>query len=79
MTATNLLQMLEFAERRTLAHRHVKEGRRILERQRQIIAQKKAADLDTGSSEQLLAQFEISQKLFEEDLASLLREATRHR
>jgi len=79
LAATNFLQLSELAEDLALAYRHVTEGRRILDRQRDVIAKKKAAGLEGEISEQLLAQFEISQRLFEQHLAIMLREATDRR
>jgi len=61
------------AARRALAEQHVELGRRIIERQRNIIANKKTAKLDVIFAEQLLTQFEITQKIFEDDLASLIK------
>ena len=51
------------------ATRHVETGRRILARQREIVA---AGRLGAASRE-LLAVFERSQDIFENDLADLLK------
>jgi len=60
-------------EQRALAEQHVELGRRIVERQHKIIATMKATQLDTGSSEQLLTVLMVSQKIFEDDLARLIK------
>jgi hypothetical protein len=52
------------------ANRHVVDGRRVVERQRALIARQKARGHDTQQSEGLLAQFERSQEMFESDLAA---------
>jgi len=61
------------AEKRALAERHVELGRRIVERQEKLIVTKRAAHLDTSSAEQLLTVFLITQKIFEDDLARLIK------
>ena len=77
MSRTNTYSSLAFAERRAWAERHVKEGRLIVERQQELIVRRKAAQLDTTDSEHLLTQFEISQKIFEDDLSRVLSEKQR--
>ena len=57
-------------DRRTRAERHVTEGRRIIKRQREIIERRRKLGLDSKQSEELLAQFEASQAIFEADLAA---------
>jgi hypothetical protein len=59
--------------RRALAEQHVEEGRRVIERQRQLIARKKVAYSDTIFAEELLDQFLLSQRIFEDDLTNLIR------
>ncbi len=54
-----------------LAERHVKEGRRVVEQQRLRVASGASRGLLSRS---LLATFERSLALFEQDLARLLRE-----
>jgi hypothetical protein len=56
------------------ALRHVREGRRIVARQRQLINQQKAAGGDTSSSEELLLQFECTLAIFEADLQAIQEE-----
>jgi len=65
------------AENRVLAERHVELGRRIVERQEKLVATKKGAHLDTSSAEQLLTVFLATQKIFEDDLARLLKTESR--
>jgi len=47
-----------------LAQRHVSEGRRIVDRQKQLIAKLSAPHLDTADAENLLTQFIATQKIF---------------
>jgi hypothetical protein len=65
--------MKTWTERRALALQHVISGRRIIERQRRLITQRKAIGADTGESERLLVSFEKTQVIFEQDLADLDR------
>jgi hypothetical protein len=65
--------MKTWTERRALALQHVISGRRIIERQRSAIAQRKAVGADTSESERLLENFEKTQMIFEQDLADLDR------
>ena len=57
--------------RRGIAERQVASGRQVIARQRELIAGKKARGLDTAASEQLLASFERSQAVLEEELAAI--------
>jgi len=61
------------AARIAAARRHVETGRAIIDRQRNVIAKKLGWDLDASAAQQLLAQFETSQAIFEEDLERLVR------
>jgi hypothetical protein len=54
------------------AARHVKEGKRIVARQRTLIAKLKEGGHDTEASESLLTQFERTLAIFEADLAAML-------
>jgi len=65
--------MKTWMERHALALQHVISGRRIIERQRRAIAQRKAIGADTSESERLLESFERTQVIFEQDLADLDR------
>jgi hypothetical protein len=67
--------MRSWIERYTEARRHVATGRSIIERQRALIERDQASGADTKSSEELLARFEASQMIFEEDLLRIRREA----
>jgi hypothetical protein len=53
------------------ALRHVMDGRRIVSRQRQLIAEQKASGYDTLFAEQLLSQFERTLTILEDDLREL--------
>jgi hypothetical protein len=55
-------------DRIAMAQRHVEDGRRIIERQRALVAR-----VGSQSSIDLLALFERTQELFEADLAALLK------
>jgi hypothetical protein len=55
-------------DRIAMAQRHVEDGRRIIERQRALVAR-----VGSQSSIDLLALFERTQDLFEADLAALLK------
>ena len=56
-----------------IARRHVDEGRKIVERQRRLIMTGHAP----YNAEDVLATFEASQRIFEDDLARLLEEKVR--
>jgi hypothetical protein len=64
-------------ERLSLATRHVTEGRRIITRHNQLIAQLRDLGADTTEAEILLRQFEETQRVFEDDCASILKELSR--
>ena len=51
-----------------MAERHVEEGRRIIARQRELVARQKALGRDMTASQTLLEEFERSQAIFEADL-----------
>jgi len=54
-----------------LAQEHIIKGRRIIARQRRLIEEIRARKGDTISAEELLAQFERSLAVFEEDLVAI--------
>jgi len=56
------------------ADRHVISGREVIRRQRDLIARKQADGRTTDDSEELLALFERTQTIFEDDLARITRE-----
>ena len=58
-----------------LAERHVVEGHRIVERQRQLIAKIKACNGYSVQAEELLSVFEKSLVIFQDDLARLSKQA----
>ena len=60
------------AERIQLAQHHVRRGREIVARQRELIAGLRAQSLNIVDAEDLLKVFERSLVIFEEDLANLL-------
>jgi hypothetical protein len=60
------------SERIQLAEHHVRRGREIVARQRELIAGLRAHSLDIVDAEDLLKVFEKSLVIFEEDLATLL-------
>jgi len=53
------------------AYRHVMDGRKIVARQREIIARLKAGGADVSDAEDLLDQFERTLAIFESDLAAI--------
>jgi hypothetical protein len=55
----------------TLARAHVEKGREIVARQRVLIGRIRALRADPTQAEDLLAQFERTLKVFEDDLAHL--------
>jgi hypothetical protein len=61
-------------ERYTEACRHVLEGKRAVQKQRELIAKDKAQGRDTKSYEDQLASFERAQIIFEDDLKRIKRE-----
>ena len=71
-SSTDRALMLSLAERRAIAEGHVRDGRRIVARQKEIIALQQQQHRSTDLSEELLAQFERSQAIFESDLQRLL-------
>jgi hypothetical protein len=58
-----------------MAIRHVRVGREIVERQRRLIAAQRGRGHSTCYAESLLATFERSLAVFEDDLASLQKNA----
>ena len=56
------------------AARHVAEGKRIVARQRALIARRKEGGHDTTFAEDLLAQFERTLAVFEDDLLAIRKE-----
>jgi hypothetical protein len=54
-----------------VAARHVTEGRRIIERQRALIARQRKKGLNTWASEKLLDLFGYTQTIFEDDLRAI--------
>ena len=69
-----VLDQRSWFERYTEACRHVLEGRRAVEKQRKLITKEKAQGRDTKSYEDLLASFERTQVIFEDDLKRIRRE-----
>ncbi|MCC6780007.1 MAG: hypothetical protein IT537_25805 [Hyphomicrobiales bacterium] len=61
------------AERQALARRHVESGRKIVERQRELIAEIRSRGGDCRTAEDLLARFERTLSVFEDDLADLMK------
>jgi hypothetical protein len=60
--------MSTWLERYRMACRHVVVGRQVIGRQQAIIERQRACGADTIKSEHLLAMFEHSQTIFEDDL-----------
>jgi hypothetical protein len=56
------------------ARRHVVSGREVIRRQRDLIDRKKAHGRTTDDAEDLLAVFERTQTIFEDDLTRITRE-----
>ena len=65
--------MPTLAARRIMAERHVHEGRRILSRQRRLIASLRPSSKMLEAAEILLSAFERSQATFEADLADIIK------
>jgi len=65
--------MEHWLERRARTLRHIESGRRVIDRQRAIVAHKKALGLNSDVFENLLGAFERTQAIFEQDLADLNR------
>jgi len=65
-------------ERRASAQRHVEYGRQMIERHKSLIEKLRAERRDTTAAQQLLAVFERTQKVFEYDLAELMRSGFSH-
>jgi hypothetical protein len=64
---------MESETRLEMAQRHVSEGRTLVERHRAFIAKLRAAGRPTHKAEALLDACERSLRIFEDDLAALLR------
>ena len=60
-----------------MAERHVRQGREIVRRQRELMAEIEARGLDSATEAKLLVAFERSLALFEWDLEMVRREAIR--
>jgi len=60
-----------------MAQRHVREGRPIVERQRQLVLGQQQRGYDTTASESLLRTFERTLDVFESDLAAINEQTTR--
>ena len=69
------LQDRAWPERYAQAQRHVLAGLRTIGRQRALINRQRASGRDTRQSEELLAAFEQSQSIFEDDLVRIGRGA----
>ena len=63
------------ADHRAMTEHRLAKSRRIVERQRQIVATRRAAGQPTSQSETVLATFERSHAAFERCLAWLVNEA----
>ncbi len=66
--------MSDVDEKIAMARRHVQEGRRIVTAQRQRIA---SGEIEGEDAHRLLATFEASLEIFEQDLARLLAQRDR--
>jgi hypothetical protein len=62
----------DLSAREALVRKHVSGGRRIIKKQRELIRRIRATGRDCEGSEALLAQFETSLAIFEQDLADLI-------
>jgi hypothetical protein len=63
--------MSQISDRLILARRHVARGRQIVERQQRLVRE---ARVNTAEAIKLLALFEATQAIFEDDLDRLLGE-----
>ena len=59
--------------RKQMASRHVIKARRIVARQRAVVRRMRRAGQDSAAAESLLTSFENSLRIFETDLADILR------
>ena len=66
--------MLTWTERQAIAQRHVAEGQRVIESQRELIRKENMLGHDTKDAEKMLAKFERSQRTFERELARISAE-----
>jgi len=64
--------MPTWRERHEIAQRHVAEGQRTIARQRALIHRYKEFGSDTKDAEELLAAFERSQVVFENEVARVI-------
>jgi hypothetical protein len=65
------------ADHQAMTEHRLAKSRRIVERQRQIVATRRAAGQPTGHSEKVLATFERSHAAFERCLEWLVNEAVK--
>jgi hypothetical protein len=63
-----------FESKLSQAARHVAEGKRIVARQRALVARQKEAGVDTLYAETLLAQFQRTLGVFEEHFLAIQKE-----
>ncbi|MGY3610110.1 hypothetical protein [Bradyrhizobium sp. Leo121] len=63
--------MSQISDRLILARRHVARGRQIVERQQLLVRKRR---VNTAEARKLLALFEATQAIFEDDLDRLLQE-----
>jgi hypothetical protein len=63
------------SDRTTLAHANVTKARRIVAKQRDLIAQIRKHGGECAEDQKLLSTFETSLAIFEDDLATILRES----
>lgn len=68
-----MIGMASLSDRTTLATRHVVRGREIVAGQRELIERLRQLGCDTTASRELLAEFERTQAIFEDDLDRLQR------
>jgi hypothetical protein len=61
-------------DHRALIEHRLEKSRRIIERQRELIAKRRAAGHPTAHSEQVLATFERTHAAFERSLAWIVKE-----
>ena len=73
-TQQKVTWMRSLSERIDMARRHTAAGLIIIERQRAVIDRRRNLGEDVSSAEELLARFEQSQTIFEDDLDRLLRD-----
>jgi ABC-type phosphate/phosphonate transport system ATPase subunit len=70
-----LSRLMTADDKLSIARQRVENARATLDRQRALVADKKARGMDSEASEQLLATWERTLEVFESDLTALIKKS----